>query len=102
MAPQEGTLRVGASSEDMERGTEFLYVEWGFPATLKDPTVYVKSGRPWGGGVDFVGIGPGKALYMLWKGINTKYGITLVVAFLCGILHTDRKHCLLRFSHSSC
>ena len=50
----------------------------GFPATLKDPAVYVKSawssllGGP--GGVDFVGIGPGKALDMLSKDINTKYG----------------------------
>ena len=51
--------------------------------TLKDPAVYVKStqdkadiaaGRSWG--LDCVRIGPGRALDMLSKGINTRYGIT--------------------------
>ena len=62
----------------------------GFPATLKDPAVHVKSsrnkknfvaGRCW---VDnFVGSGPGKALDMLSKGINMKYCITgQVILFL--------------------
>ena len=67
----------------MEHGAEFSCENEGFPATLKDPEVYDKSswnreffatGRSWVD--DSVGIGPGKELAMLSKGINTKCGIT--------------------------
>ena len=79
MAPQEGPLLVGASLEDVGRRA----VSYGEPVTLKDPAVYVKSsrnkgdfasGRSWG--LNCVRIGPGRALDMLSKGINTRYGIT--------------------------
>ena len=56
---------------------------YGEPVALKDPAVYVKSsrnkgnfasGRSWG--LNCVRIGPGRALDMLSKGINTRNGIT--------------------------
>ena len=56
---------------------------YGEPVTLKDPAVYVKSsrnegdfafGKSWG--VGCVRIGPGRALDILSKGIDPRYGIT--------------------------
>ena len=57
--------------------------------TLKDPAVYVKSGRSWGG-VFSVRPGSGKALDMLLKGINTTY-VPPVETFFLRISRTYSK-----------
>ena len=78
MAPHEETVRVDASSEDMERGAEFSCGEWGIPCDAQGPRSLCQEreilavGRSWG--VKFVKMGYGKALDMLSKDINTKYG----------------------------
>ena len=64
MVLQERTLRVGAGSENMERGSEFPCEEWGILRDAQGSRRLSRAG------------GPGKALDILSRGMNTKYGTT--------------------------
>ena len=74
LAAQSWTVRVGGGSENMERGAEFSCEERWILRDAHGSSSLSRAGGP--GGVSSVRIGPRKALDMLAKGINTKYGTT--------------------------
>ena len=74
MVLQERTLRVGEGSGNMERGAEFSCEEWGILRDAQGSRSLVQEQEVLG--ISFVRIGPRKALDMLSKGMNTKYGTT--------------------------
>ena len=88
MATQEWALRVGTSSENMERA-EISCGEWGIPRDAQGPRSLCQE-REVLGGVFSVRPGSGRALDMLLKGINPTY-VPPVETFFLRISRTYSK-----------